>query len=159
MPFTRFLDGRPPHTTPHKTTHTTIKIRSGSTHTGELDAAVTALGSGTLLLQVKVPEHTTRGLDDANLVGPRVVPVKRENSSICRSKTIQSCISSILIVANIDSSEEEALCEMREFFLANVRVPAALEDGNHSQYFRSRPFLRRQGNSRIAVCCSAFWRA
>jgi hypothetical protein len=116
VPFTRFLDGRPPHTTPHKTTHTTIKIRSGSTHTGELDAAVTALGSGTLLLQVKVPELTTRSLDDANLVGPCVVPVKRENSSICRSKTIQSCISSILIVANIDSSEEEALCEMREFF-------------------------------------------
>jgi hypothetical protein len=97
--------------------HTTsIKIRSGSTHTGELNATVTALGSGTLLLQVKVPELTTRGLDDANLVGPRVVPVKRDNSSECRSKTIQSCHLSILIVANIDSSVEEALCEAREFF-------------------------------------------
>ena len=51
-----------------------------STHTRELDATVTALGSGTLLLQVKVTELTTRGLDDANLVGPRVVPVERKKN-------------------------------------------------------------------------------
>lgn len=50
--------------------------RRGSTHTGELDAAVTALGSSTLLLQVKVTELTAGGLDDANLVGPRVVPIE-----------------------------------------------------------------------------------
>ena len=53
----------------------------GSTHTRELDTAVTALGSGTLLLQVKVTELTTGGLDDANLVGPRVVPVEREKEN------------------------------------------------------------------------------
>lgn len=60
---------------PSHKNHTHDEIDSGSTHTRELDAAVTALGSGTLLLQVKVPELTTRSLDDANLVGPRVVPV------------------------------------------------------------------------------------
>lgn len=48
---------------------------TGSTHTGELDAAVTTLGSSALLLDVEVPELAARGLDDANLVGPRVVPV------------------------------------------------------------------------------------
>lgn len=50
----------------------------GITHTRELDATVTALGSGTLLLDVKVTELTARGLDDPNLVGPRVVPVDEE---------------------------------------------------------------------------------
>lgn len=50
--------------------------RRGNTHTGELDATVTALGSSALLLQVKVTELTAGGLDDANLVGPRVVPVE-----------------------------------------------------------------------------------
>jgi hypothetical protein len=50
--------------------------RRGTTHTGELDAAVTALGSSSLLLQVKVTELTAGGLDDANLVGPRVVPIE-----------------------------------------------------------------------------------
>lgn len=57
------------------------------THTGELDATVTALGSSTLLLQVKVTELTTGGLDDANLVGPRVVPIGA-NSSMFRSKSM-----------------------------------------------------------------------
>lgn len=47
----------------------------GSTHTRELDTAVTALGSGTLLLDVQVTEVTTGGLDDADTVGPRVVPI------------------------------------------------------------------------------------
>ena len=72
-----------PRTKPHKNWKS---LRS--THTGELDAAVTALGGSALLLDVQVPELTTRGLDDANLVGPRVVPMKRENPSICRSKTM-----------------------------------------------------------------------
>lgn len=44
------------------------EIRVGSTYTRELDAAVTALGSGTLLLDVQVPEVSTRGLDDADTV-------------------------------------------------------------------------------------------
>ena len=52
----------------------------GSTHTGELDTAVTALGSGTLLLDVQVAEVTTGGLDDADTVGPRVVPISHENA-------------------------------------------------------------------------------
>lgn len=61
-----------------------LKFDSGVTHTGELDATVTALGSSTLLLEVKVPELATGGLDDAHLVGPRVVPIG-EKSSIYRS--------------------------------------------------------------------------
>lgn len=47
----------------------------GSTHTRELDTTVTALGSGTLLLDVQVTEVTTGSLDDADTVGPRVVPI------------------------------------------------------------------------------------
>ena len=47
----------------------------GNTHTRELDATVTALGGGSLLLDMEVPELTAGGLDDADLVGPRVVPV------------------------------------------------------------------------------------
>ena len=50
----------------------------GSTHTGKLDATVTALGGSTLLLDVEVPELTTGGLDDTDLVGPRVVPVRKK---------------------------------------------------------------------------------
>jgi hypothetical protein len=45
------------------------------THTRELDAAVTALGSSALLLDVLVAESTAGGLDDADAVGPCVVPV------------------------------------------------------------------------------------
>jgi hypothetical protein len=52
----------------------------GSTHTRELDTAVTALGSGTLLLDVQVTEVTTGGLDDADTVGPRVVPMSQRNA-------------------------------------------------------------------------------
>lgn len=52
----------------------------GSTHTRELDTAVSALGSGTLLLDVQVTEVTTGGLDDADTVGPRVVPISQENA-------------------------------------------------------------------------------
>lgn len=134
-------------------THDDKKNRSGSTHTGELDATVTALGSGTLLLQVKVPELTTRSLDDANLVGPRVVPRKRGNPSICRSKNH-------LVMQLVDPDRSEyrfkrrgGIVREKGIFLSNVRVPAALQDGNHSQYFRSSSFHRRRGNSRIAVCC------
>lgn len=69
-----------------RTTHTTIaKIYSGGTHARELDATVTALGGSALLLEVKVPELAARSLDDANLVGPRVVPVEAK-PSICRPK-------------------------------------------------------------------------
>jgi hypothetical protein len=46
----------------------------GFTYTRELDAAVTALGRGTLLLDVKVPVLATGGPDNADLVGDRVVP-------------------------------------------------------------------------------------
>jgi hypothetical protein len=55
----------------------------GSTHTRELDATVTALGSSTLLLDVEVPERAAGGLDDADLVGPRVVPVDEIRSISC----------------------------------------------------------------------------
>ena len=47
----------------------------GSTHTRELDTAVTALGSSALLLQVEITELAAGSLDDADLVGPRDVPV------------------------------------------------------------------------------------
>lgn len=45
------------------------------TYTWELDAAVTALWCGTLLLEVKVTELATWSPDNADLVGGRVVPV------------------------------------------------------------------------------------
>lgn len=45
----------------------------GSTYTRELDAAVTTLGGGTPLLDVKVPVLATGGPDNADLVGDRVV--------------------------------------------------------------------------------------
>lgn len=45
-----------------------------TTYTWELDAAVTALWSGTLLLEVKVTELSTWGLNDADLVGGGVIP-------------------------------------------------------------------------------------
>lgn len=54
----------------------------GSTHTRELDTAVTALGSGTLLLDVQVTEVTTGGLDDTDTVGPRVVPISHRYAII-----------------------------------------------------------------------------
>ena len=44
------------------------------TYAGELDAAVTALGSGALLLDVQVPELAAGGPDHADLVGDGVVP-------------------------------------------------------------------------------------
>jgi hypothetical protein len=46
----------------------------GLTYTRELDAAVTALGRGTPLLDVKVPVLAAGGPDNADLVGDRVVP-------------------------------------------------------------------------------------
>ena len=51
-----------------------------STYAGKLDTTVTALGSGTLLLDVKVTELATGSLDDSDLVGLGVVA----GSSICQ---------------------------------------------------------------------------
>lgn len=62
--------------------HFLARISLGSTHAGELDAAVTALGSSTLLLDVEVTELAARSLDDADLVGPRVVPVEQKPINI-----------------------------------------------------------------------------
>ena len=62
------------------------QIRGLDTHTGELDATVTALGSGTLLLEVLVSQLAAGGLDDADAVGPCVVPV-RNLINICPNKT------------------------------------------------------------------------
>jgi hypothetical protein len=66
----------------------------GCTHTRELDAAVTAFGSGTLLLDVQVSKVAARSLDDADPVGPRVVPdqeiiclvylLAKTDSGVCR---------------------------------------------------------------------------
>jgi hypothetical protein len=58
------------------------RIPLGSTHAGELDATVTALGSSALLLDVEVTELAARSLDDADLVGPRVVPVEQKPINI-----------------------------------------------------------------------------
>lgn len=71
-------------THPHRYTCNTNlgKISLGSTHTRELDATVTTLGSGSLLLDVEVPELAAGGLDDTDLVGPRVVPIVKEFPSI-----------------------------------------------------------------------------
>lgn len=71
----------PPIIHPAARSHTTtIQHESfGSTHTRELDATVTALGSSALLLDVKVTELTAGGLDDADLVGPRVVPEEQKS--------------------------------------------------------------------------------
>lgn len=76
------MGGRVVHTHSHENLiRRKITTKStGSTHTGELDAAVTTLGSSALLLDVEVPELAARGLDDANLVGPRVVPVDEKKS-------------------------------------------------------------------------------
>ena len=58
-------------------------IRSvGCTHTGELDAAVSALDGSSALLDVKVTELSTGGLDDADLVGTGVVPVEAGQSEL-----------------------------------------------------------------------------
>lgn len=55
-----------------------IPKRGGKTHARELDAAVTALHRGALLLDVKVPELAAGSLDDADLVALGVVPVGRD---------------------------------------------------------------------------------
>ena len=49
-----------------------------STYACKLDTTVTALGSGTLLLDMQVSKISTRGLDDADTVGPRVVPISHK---------------------------------------------------------------------------------
>lgn len=51
--------------------------RESLTHPRKADTAVAALGRRTLLLNVKVTEMSTRGLDDADLVAAGVVPVGR----------------------------------------------------------------------------------
>lgn len=75
----------------YRKTHTTRKSKTsfGSTYTRELDATVTALGSSALLLDVEVPELAAGGLDDADLVGPRVVPVEFPSISVSQ----QWCVS------------------------------------------------------------------
>ena len=47
------------------------------TYTCKLDTAVTALGGSALLLDVKVTELATRGLDNSDLVGTSVVAGKK----------------------------------------------------------------------------------
>lgn len=101
-------------------------VATGSTHTRELDAAVTALGRSTLLLDVQVAEVTTGGLDDANTVGPRVVPksTKREKKS--------AFVSVALTGVQYSVAKTE-----------NVRVPSALKALKVSiNYFHTSPILR-----------------
>lgn len=62
-------------------------LPKGGTHAWKLDAAVTALGSGALLLDVEVSQVTARSLDDADLVGPRVVPARKIASLACLLKS------------------------------------------------------------------------
>jgi hypothetical protein len=73
------------------------RISLGSTHAGELGATVTALGSSALLLDVEVTELAARSLDDADLVGPRVVPVEQNLSISC----FQGQIRMYLVAPNI----------------------------------------------------------
>lgn len=62
-------------------------LPKGRTHAWKLDSAVTALGSGSLLLDVEVSQVTARSLDDADLVGPRVVPAREIASLACLLKS------------------------------------------------------------------------
>ena len=102
-----------------------------STHTRELDATVTALGSGTLLLQVKVTELTTRGLDDANLVGPRVVPIQKNRQYVVR--IFITLVSSDRIQCRI--KRRGGIVGGKGIFF-NVRVPAALQKRVSIQLFQ-----------------------
>ena len=68
--------------------HSQLIAKLGSTHTRELDTAVTALGSSTLLLQVKVTELAAGSLDNADLVGPRVVPVAKFHQYMSTERVI-----------------------------------------------------------------------
>jgi hypothetical protein len=54
-----------------------------STYTGKLDTTVTTLGSGTLLLDVKVTELATGSLDDSDLVGLGVVAGSSSCQRVC----------------------------------------------------------------------------
>jgi len=112
----------PPHDhhTRTKRTQPEKKFNSGGTHARELDATVTALGSSALLLQVKVPELATGGLDDANLVGPRVVPIQ-ERPSICRLKTTKL----------VSSDRIQCRIRQREFF-QRTGSGGAGQEGQHS---------------------------
>ena len=51
-------------------------VRFEGTYARELAAAVTALGDGAALLDVKQADVTTGGLDDTGLVGPGVVAAR-----------------------------------------------------------------------------------
>jgi len=54
-----------------------------STYACKLDTTVTALGSGTLLLDVKVTELATGSLDDSDLVGLGVVAGSSSCQRVC----------------------------------------------------------------------------
>lgn len=85
LPFVhhRFFQPRSPiPQNPHNPHARKSKTSLGGTYTRELDATVTALGSSALLLDVEVPELAAGGLDDADLVGPRVVPVEFPSISV-----------------------------------------------------------------------------
>ena len=84
----------------------------GSTYTRELDTAVTALGGGTPLLDVKVPVLATGGPDNADLVGDRVVP-----EHACVSLHVLLSHPSQLIVGPGNSRFECAYCD-KSFFRA-----------------------------------------
>jgi hypothetical protein len=58
--------------------------RSKKTYARELDAAVTALGGSTALLDVKNPSLAAGGLDDPRPVGGGVVATKTVNFSLLR---------------------------------------------------------------------------
>lgn len=147
MPFTRFPHGcRPAHT--HYATHCRgKKNQSRATHTGELDAAVTALGSSALLLQVKVTELTTRGLDDANLVGPRVVPVEGKKNN--RQYIVPKSLAAVPSCSQYRLERRGGIVGGREFF-SNVRVPAALER-NRVRTFSNTKAIKRMKLTNVSL--------
>jgi hypothetical protein len=59
----------------------TISRNRSTTYTGELDAAVAALGSSAALLDVKNAEVATGGLNDPRPVRGRVVPIEIHSQS------------------------------------------------------------------------------
>jgi hypothetical protein len=82
-----------------------LLLMLGSTYTRELDTAVTALGGGTPLLDVKVPVLATGGPDNADLVGDRVVP-----EHACVSLRVSFPSSWLIVVPGI-SRFECAFCD------------------------------------------------
>lgn len=59
------------------------------TYTCELDTAVTALWCSTLLLEVKVAELTTWGLNNPDLVGLGVVSEEPQSVSLSSRRAVQ----------------------------------------------------------------------